>query len=337
MNPISSILSRAQDRKINILTAPTHERYETNLSKCNVNFFAIRHKSVKDWDESFSKKPDNYHLLPVSNSFEDIVASIPDEVDIDLILSQNKFGQYQLLKRLSNLLQCPLISLEHTLPLTFYKGNESYGWPTGQLNELRNMNGDVNVFISEMSKNTWLYDYSPNNVVIEHGVDTELFSPKGVKKKVCLSVVNDWINRDIFCGYKVWCELIEGFPAKVLGKTEGLSKVAKTIDELVQAYQESLIFVNTSQISPIPSSLLEAMSCGCAPVSTATCMIPEIIENGVNGFCSNDVEYLKGCLSFLLKNPDKAIEMGERARQTVIDRFPLDRFVKNWERLFYGT
>lgn len=334
MNPISSILSRSQTNRINVLTAPTHERYETNLSKCNANFFAIRHNAVKDWDTSYSEVPRNYFLLPKSNTIQDALNSIPPDVSIDVVLSQNKFGQYQILSDLARRLHAPLISLEHTLPMTLIKDRVHYGWTTDHLNQLRTMNGDYNVFISEMSKNTWLYDYSTENIVIEHGVDTSLFCPNGVKEKVCLSVVNDWINRDIFCGYQIWRKLIDGFPKFVLGKTEGLSRAASSINELVSTYQKSLIFVNTSQISPIPSSLLEAMSCGCAVVTTKTCMIPEVVEDGVNGYCSNDIEYLRDRLSFLLANPDKALELGQKARETILSRFRLDRFVEDWDNLF---
>lgn len=338
MNPLSSILNSTTKKRLNILTAPTHERYESNLSRCNAEFFAIGHNSVKTWDSVFATKPNNYHLLPICDTLEDISRSIPEEVAIDLVLSQNKFGQYQLLLPLANALHCPLISLEHTLPLMPADGP---GWDQATFHAVREMMGDVNVFISEMSKNTWLYDYSPNNLVIEHGVDTNLFKPGNIERKnKCLSIVNDWINRDVFCGYKKWTRIIQGYECQVYGKTPPFSTPLETTDKLVEAYQSHSIFVNTSLISPIPSVVLEAMSCGCAVVSTATCMIPEII-NGENGFCSNDEDRLKEKIGELLADPAKARRMGELARQTIIDKFPLDKFVNNWNTLFekvvYGT
>ena len=122
------------------------------------------------------------------------------------------------------------------------------------------------------------------------------------REPICLSVVNDWANRDWCCGFTIWQGVTKGLPVSVLGDTPGLSKPASSFDKLVRAYQSSRIFLNTSTISPVPTSLLEAMACGCAVVSTATCMIPEIIKNGVNGFISNDEEELKEMLVELLNN-----------------------------------
>ena len=56
------------------------------------------------------------------------------------------------------------------------------------------------------------------------------------------------------------------------------STPAESVADLVNEYCSSKVFLNTSTVSPIPTTLLEAMSCGSAVVSTATCMIPEIIE-----------------------------------------------------------
>ena len=103
---------------------------------------------------------------------------------------------------------------------------------------------------------------------------------------------------------------------------------------LVREYQKSLIFLNTSTISPVPTSLLEAMACGCAVVTTATCMIPEIIEDGVNGYISNDEDQLQSSIQNLLNNPGLAKELGENARQTIIEKFNEDSFVGNWNNIF---
>jgi len=100
------------------------------------------------------------------------------------------------------------------------------------------------------------------------------------------------------------------------------------------------VFLNTSTISPVPTSLLEAMACGCAVVSTATCMIPEIIENGVNGFCSNDEEKLREYLELLLHDRGLAKLIGKNARKTMVEKFSEQTFINNWNHIFdqaYGV
>ena len=64
-------------------------------------------------------------------------------------------------------------------------------------------------------------------------------------------------------------------------------------------------------------------------------MIPEIIENGKNGFISNDEQELKDRIQYLFDNPEEAKKIGENARQTILEKFNLDRFVKDWNKVFY--
>ena len=63
-------------------------------------------------------------------------------------------------------------------------------------------------------------------------------------------------------------------------------------------------------------------------------MIPEIIEHGVNGFISNDEQELREYLVTLLNDENLAIEMGKRARQTVLEDFSEKKFVQTWENIF---
>lgn len=309
--------------KYNILTFDTHERYQTQLAKTGHNFYAFRYPGCKHWDKTYADIPKNYYILPEN--------SLVGGIDFDFILSQSKFGQFQCAKQLQQFLKIPIISLEHTLPIP--------SWPNGQLEMFRSMNGDINVFISEYSVGRW----GMNGKVIHHSVDTDLFKPQaqeGIKipkYNHVLSVVNDFINRDYCCNFQGWQRITNGLPTRVVGNTPGLSEPASSIDELVREYQQAKVFLNTSTISPVPTALLEAMACGCAVVSTANCMIPEIIKNGVNGFISNDENELRGFINDLLNDDDLNTKLGKAARQTILDKFSEDRFLTDWNELFDYT
>lgn len=326
-NPVASI-TRAATRKfsepLNILTFPTHERYETSLAKTGHNFYAYRADGIKDWNTTHAPVPDNYYLLN-KNLGEN---QIPLDLDFDLVLSQNKFGQFQIAHPLSRSLHLPLVSLEHTLPVPY--------WSDDVKEQTRNMRGDVNIFISNYSIKDWGWDARNDTTVITHGVDSNLFKPDNLEREnQILSVVNDWINRDWCCGFSIWQNIIQGLPFHVVGDTPGLSEVAASTEDLVKTYQSSRIFLNTSTISPVPTALLEAMSCGCAVVTTATCMIPEIIENGVNGFISNDETELKQYLVDLLNDEDLAKSLGKEARKTIVDKFSQEKFILKWDSLLH--
>lgn len=319
--------TRQEGSALNILSFPTHERYQTNLAKTGHNFYLWQAEGIKPWVESYGKVPDNTVLLnPGKGSNQ-----IPENVDIDLILSQNKFGQFSIAKQISEQMGVPLVSLEHTLPME--------QWSKNELQHLYHMKGDINIFISDYSRGKWGWR-EDEAVVVHHGVDTDLFSidDSVEREDRIFSVVNDWVNRDWCCGYKLW-EQITGYPESelplhVVGDTPGLSESAPSIDVLVNEYRKSRIFLNTSLISPVPTSLLEAMSCGCAVVTTATCMIPEIIQNGVNGYMSNDPNALRSFVDKLRLNKELAQEIGRNARQTILDNFSIDKFVGNWKNLF---
>ena len=325
-NTISSIIrecKRTKEDKLNILTFPTHERYEGGLAMTGHNFYAYRAQGIKDWNNNYGKIPPNYMLLNPELGFDQILPY----VEFDLILSQNKFGQFQHAQPIAQKMGLPIVSLEHTLPMAH--------WSKQQRQALREMRGKINVFISEYSLGEWGWDNRKDTYIIHHMVDENVFAPGNkVREKHILSVVNDWINRDHCCNFKGWQRITKGLPTRVLGDTPGLSLPAKSIEDLVNEYQTSLVFLNTSTVSPIPTVVLEALSCGCAVVSTATCMLPEIIEHGINGFISNDENKLKEYCQMLLNDEKLAQKLGENGRKTILEKFNKKTFLNKWNNIF---
>ena len=322
ISPVSSITRQATHKgPLNILCGDTHERYQVVLAKTGHNFYSYGHKSFKTWNTTYAPIPENYVLL--DSRLES--RQIPLHLDFDLILSQNKFGQFQIFQQIAQKLHIPLVSLEHTLPIP--------QWSPARFKQLGQMKGDINVFISDFSVGAWLWQ--DDATVIHHGVDTELFNNTNSERtNHIISVVNDWRNRDHCCNFSGWKRITQGLPVRVWGDTPGLSIPTNSPEHLAREYNSSRIFLNTSTVSPVPTSLLEAMSCGCACVSTATCMIPSIIKHGVNGFISNTELELRDYTEALLKDEDLARRLGEEARKTVKEMFSVDSFVSKWNNVF---
>ena len=319
MNILSKVRPQ-KDKKYKILTFNTHERYQTQLAKTGHDFYSFNYEGGKDWFTEHAPMPKNHYQLPKNSTYPGIV--------FDFILVQSKFGQYQTASQIVPQLQVPVISLEHTLPIK--------SWPSEQLQAFQRMNGDVNVFITNYSKEQW----GMQGEVVYHSVDTELFKPSGERKNQVLTVAHDFIKRDYALNYEGWNRITDGLPRVVVGNTEGLSEAPKSVDELVKQYQESLVYINPSVLSPVPTSMLEAMACGCAVVSTATCEIPNFIKHGQNGFISNDEGELRGYIQKLLEEPQLAEKMGACARETIKEKFSEERFVNQWNTIFdkvYGV
>ena len=323
---IKSIMRKCDpDRKLNILTFATHERYEENLCKTGHNFYSL--PIGKTWDTDYAPVPDNYH----------IINTIPDYVDFDLILTHTScdrmFKAHQLLSgsdiNEGNKTGIPILRHTHVLP------DVRFDVPS-QITAFQQYPRDKDSFISAYNMAQW---EAADASVVEHGVDIDFWKPdENIERdNACLSVVNDWPNRDWCCGYNLWQQTVQGLPIKVFGKSPGLSEPANSTAHLREIYKCSRIFYNTSLHSPVPTVLLEAMSCGCAVVSTNNCMIPEIIQNGKNGLVSNDPQELRGFLELLLKDHDLAKELGDNARKTIKERYSLERFVNSWNALLHST
>jgi len=313
------LANRPKPEKYNILTFPTHERYETQLCKTGHNFYSFSVKDLKKWNREQIAVPSNYYILPEGD--------ICNYIKYDFILSQSKYWQYQAAYEINQILNVPVISLEHTLPTPQTLSKT-------QIDQMKQMVGHLNVFISEFSQKEWNINH--NAMVIHHGIDTETFKPNNsIEKKLqVLTVANDFVKRDYCLNYAGWQRVTNGLSTRLVGDTEGLSKSASSTEELVNEYCSSAVYFNSTTLSPIPTSLLEAMSCGCAVVSTATCMIPEIIKNGVNGFISNNEDELRDYIQKLLNDVDLRAKMGESARQTILEKFSEDTFIKKWNEIF---
>lgn len=318
-----SLINSGENSSYNVLTASTHEAYQYNWRKMRHNFFLMQPDGWVKWKQDFRPLPDNHTLVP--KNFE----GMPNNISLQIILSQNKFGQYQTFRDLNRNVQLPFISLEHTLPLPT--------WSKKERDTLCSLRGDINVFISEFSCAEWGFDKNDEDVeIIHHGIDTHTFNNDEASHgdgKI-LTVVNDWINRDLVCGWSIYQRVAKDLPVNPVGGTPNFSEPAKDIDDLVSKYKSASVFLNTSTISPVPTSLMEAMSCACPVVTTATCMIPEIVQDGVNGFCSNDEEYLREKVIWCLENPIEAKKIGLKGRETILQHFSLESHIEKWHRIF---
>lgn len=318
------------NQKLNILTFVSHERYEPNLAKTGHEFWAWRGDGIRNWNPKYAPVPENYHILdPTLNERQ-----LPLWLDIDLIISHNSFAHLDVALAVGNQFDVPVINVWHTLPPPNFN-------PLLITANYHIFQQCTNVFISEYNRRAWGFP-DEDGVIIHHGLDLDFWKPGSAPRQPhALSVVNDWINRDWCCGFAQWKTAImdQGVPHRVLGSTPGLSEPAKSLEELREAYQTSQVFVNTSTVSPIPMALLEAMACGCAVVSTNTCMIPEIIKHGWNGYLvdPHDVAGLNAYTQELLQGGEHVEKMMRNARQTIEESFSLDQFVSDWKELIEAT
>ena len=312
MDVVKSIVRRAtRGDKLNIIVVgATHERYESELARTGHSFFCLDHG--KKWNTKYAPIPENYY----------IINQIPYHEEFDLILLHTSGERYGIAKQIQEYCQVPILKHCHVLP----SSNEEVTLFQQEL-------VDLNTFISDFSKKAW----GCSGDTITHGLDTSFWTPGNEERENhLLSVVNYWADRDWACGWNLW-KSITGrtkIPIRIVGDNPTISKPAKNVLELRDIYQKSSIFLNTSLHSPVPMALLEAMACGCAIVSTATCMIPEIIQHEENGLISNNPDELREYCKTLLENPARAKSLGDKARKTIEEKYNIEKFKESWNNTF---
>lgn len=108
----------------------------------------------------------------------------------------------------------------------------------------------------------------------------------------------------------------------------------KTLDEVARAD----IFVLASFAEGLPVALMEAMALGVPCVSTSIAAIPELIHDGENGLIvpPANPEQLRVALTRLIEDSSLRIELGWKARQTVVAEYNLaknlDLLATVWSR-----
>jgi glycosyltransferase involved in cell wall biosynthesis len=100
--------------------------------------------------------------------------------------------------------------------------------------------------------------------------------------------------------------------------------------ELIELYQKASAFVLPTLGDCYSIASLEAMATGLPVVVSAIGGIPEIIEDGKSGYliAPRDGTALRSALDELLRDPERRLALGERARDRVEARFDAEKTAK---------
>lgn len=102
------------------------------------------------------------------------------------------------------------------------------------------------------------------------------------------------------------------------------------VDDTVELYVKSDIFVSPSVSDLNPFTVLEAMACGLPVIVSDNCGISAFIEHQVDGFVYryNDVDELKSYINWCYLNRSAVKEMGRYARKKVLECSKNDVFTE---------
>jgi glycosyltransferase involved in cell wall biosynthesis len=109
-------------------------------------------------------------------------------------------------------------------------------------------------------------------------------------------------------------------------------------EQMPALYSEHDIFVFPSLMEGLPSVVLEAMASGMPVITTETCGMTDVIEDGVNGLLipPADALAIENAVASLCNSPELRQRLG-RAAQESMRRFTWNRSARKLERLFISA
>ena len=159
-------------------------------------------------------------------------------------------------------------------------------------------------------------------------------------------------------GYRFHCEIIGGQVEAYLAYYVLLKKLhrefglgewvkfsgAQPFNDVLERYKISDIFVlpcvtgQDGSRDITPNVLIEAMAMKLPVISTKATAIPEIVDDGVNGFLvqPNDEQALAEALMKLMDDVNLRKRLGENGRRKVEERFDINKNVYQWADCFEG-
>ncbi|HZP45744.1 MAG TPA: glycosyltransferase family 4 protein [Candidatus Binataceae bacterium] len=210
--------------------------------------------------------------------------------------------------------------------------------------------------LSEYSRAGYGHTGRPWAHVISGGVDTQFFSPSAPprERRAALYVGRILPHKGIDVLIRA---LPPDMPLTIIGRAydarylEDLRQLAsaKSVDfnlecgddDLVAAYrraacvilpsvQRTLYGERVDSAELLGQTLLEAMACATPVICSALGGMPEIVDDGVNGFVvpPGDCDALRQRLRWFAEHPDEAAAMGAAGRAQVVAKFTWPRVVR---------
>ncbi len=215
------------------------------------------------------------------------------------------------------------------------------------------------ICVSQKSKEMFCnnYNIAPDIVsVVHNGVDIiEANTPDLEKDAFVIGAVNRLVkNKGIDILLKAFEHILKNNQKAILliagegPQKSGLIKYSNDLkikDKVTfTGHQQNIvdflssldIFVMPSLSESMPFSLMEAMAAGRAVVSTDVGGVRELVTDGINGLLvpPNDPDTLARAISLLIKDEKKRLELGNAARNQIVENFSIASMIRGTEEFF---
>ena len=304
-------------RPLRILTWHVHGNYLYYLTQVPHEWYVI----------SKPGRPPGYAgrsgQLPWGDNVHDMPADQIGAADFDCVVFQHHrhylHDQHELLLDWQKKL--PRIYLEHDPPQEH---------PTNTRHPVQDPEALI-VHVTHFNDLMWDNGVTPTRV-IEHGV----LVPDGVcytgEKEEGIVVVNNMRKRGRRLGADLYREAKQTIPLALIGmdaQAEGGHGEVRNVDvpDFISKYR---FFFHTCRYTSLGLAACEAMMIGMPIVAPATTEMVTVIRNGENGYVDTNKNALYDVMHDLVRDRALARRWGDEARKTALERFNIERFVRDW-------
>ena len=169
--------------------------------------------------------------------------------------------------------------------------------------------------------------YEGLHKTIYHGVDEEFWSGWQGQDKKIVHVRNNFKERDLN-RYNDFIYVCGDYPKTLIGAQ---GDMWCGYEDLKLQLIKHRVYVNIDLFgSMFALSHVEAMMLGMPIVCNDIEGNGEVIRNGIDGFISNNMDYLKKCVNILMNDYDFSKEMGRKAREMAKIKFGKEQFNIQW-------
>lgn len=308
-------------RRLKILTWHVHGNYMYYLSQVPHDFYLVRDEACSVHHTGRSGHipwGDNVHDAPVDQL---------ESMRFDVVLFQSPAAYLEEQHRWlsSDQRRLPKIYLEHDPP-------QDHPTDTRHIVDDPDM---LLVHVTAFNDLMWDSGRTPTRV-IEHGV--KLIAPASYQgsREAGIVVVNHLSKRGRRLGLDLYERVRHQVPLHLYGMASETLPGGK--GEVLQQALPALLgsyrfYFHPARYTSLGLSAIEAMMVGVPIIGLATTELATVIRPGHEGYIDTRVDRLVDAMRWLLSHPQDAEIMGEAARATASERFHIDRFVSDWQRV----
>jgi hypothetical protein len=222
----------------------------------------------------------------------------------------------------------------------YVEHNTPRGDVTGWRHHLAEQSRIPIVHVTHFNAAMWDNGRAPVRV-IDHGIPDPGQLYAGHLESLAFAC-NEPVRRARVAGTDLAARIARDVPVHVYGmRTAGVEQVIATglagAEELAQAdlhkrMAEHRAYLHPYRWTSLGLALLEAMTLGMPVLALAATEAPAAVPPG-GGLVSADVEALAAHARALVADPRLAREQGAVARAHALERYGLDRFLTDWDRL----